>query len=206
MAVIRKIEPSKHVSGRYLVWLEEREPLRVTAEEVLAFGLRAGQTLSAEEEAQLRRAGAASGVRETAARIVGAKPLSRGELLERLRRKGASEQDALDAADWLEELGVLNDAAYAALVVRHYSARGYGEKKLRQELWKRRIPQPLWEEALLQAENAEESLPRLIERRLAGKTPDRQELGRLQNYLLRRGYRWDEVRDALEQYGAEDMN
>ena len=42
-------------------------------------------------------------------------------------------------ADRMEELGFLNDAAYAAQVVRYYSAKGYGERKLRDELYRRGI-------------------------------------------------------------------
>ena len=40
----------------------------------------------------------------------------------------------------MEELGFLNDAAYAAQVVRYYSAKGYGERKLRDELYRRGFP------------------------------------------------------------------
>lgn len=202
MAVIQKIEASKRVPGRYLVWLGEKELLRVTADELLAFQLCAGRELTEEEVQSITQAGQASGVRATAARMVGAKPMSRGELLERLRKKGASEEDAADAAGWLEELGALNDGAYAALVVRHYSRKGYGEKKLREELWRRRVPQALWPEALSQAEDAGEAVERLIAQRLKGRVPDERELGRLQSYLLRRGYSWSQVREGLSRIGG----
>ena len=40
MRLIEKLEPSRHVQGRFLVWLEgEREPLRVTENEVASFAL-----------------------------------------------------------------------------------------------------------------------------------------------------------------------
>lgn len=205
MAVIQKIEPSKHVEGRYLVWLGEKTFLRVTAEEVVSFHLYTGKELTEDEVQSLTEAGQSSGVRATAARMVGAKPLSRGELLDRLKRKGASEQDAEDAADWLEELGVLDDSAYASLVVRHYSRKGYGVKKVQEELWKRKVPRALWAEALTQMEDTGETISRLIDQRLKGRTPDQQELGKLQSFLLRRGYSWGDVRDALQRYdtGAE---
>ena len=38
--------------------------------------------------------------------------------------------------------------AYAAQVVRYYSAKGYGERKLRDELYRRGVPRELWDEAL----------------------------------------------------------
>lgn len=202
MVIIQKIEPSKHVEGRYLVWLGEKTFLRVTAEEVLSFHLYTGKELTEEEVQALNRAGEASGVRATAARMVGAKPLSRGELLDRLKRKGASEQDAEDAASWLEELGVLDDSAYAALVVRHYSRKGYGVKKLQEELWKRRVPRELWAEALAGAEPPEEQIDRLIAQKLRGRVPDEKELGRVQAFLLRRGFSWQDVREGLARCGG----
>ena len=42
------------------------------------------------------------------------------------------------AADWLEDLGAIDDAAYARLVARHYGARGYGPGRVREELRRRR--------------------------------------------------------------------
>ncbi|MCD8341183.1 MAG: recombination regulator RecX [Clostridiales bacterium] len=204
MPTIQKLEESKHVSGRYLVWLGEKELLRVTAEEVLSFGLYTGKELTEEEVAQLSQAGQTSGARAAAAKLVGAKPMSRGELTEKLLRKGYSAEDAESAADWLEELGVLDDGAYAAMVARHYTAKGYGLRKVQDELWRRKVPRALWAEALAQAEPPEEAIDKLIAQKLQGKTPDQRELGKVQNFLLRRGFSWTEVREGLERYGAEE--
>ncbi|MCD8159603.1 MAG: recombination regulator RecX [Clostridiales bacterium] len=206
MPIIQKLEESKHVSGRYLVWLGEKELLRVTEAEVLSFGLYTGRELTEEEVARLSQAGQTSGAKATAARMVGAKPMSRGELTEKLRRKGCAPEDAEGAADWLEELGVLDDRAYAVMVVRHYTAKGYGLRKAQDELWRRKVPRELWAEALAQAEPSGEAIDRLIAQKLRGRTPDRQELGKVQNFLLRRGFSWDEVKEGLERYGAEDVS
>lgn len=202
MAVIQKLEESRRVPGRYLVWLGEKELLRVTAEEVVSFGLFTGKELTEDEVSALSAAGQTSGAKATAARMVGAKPMSRGELLERLRRKGYSQQDAEDAAAWLEELGVLDDGAYAALVARHYAGKGYGVRRIQDELWRRKVPRELWSEALAGAEPPEGQIDRLIAQKLRGRTPDEKELGKVQAFLLRRGFSWSDVREALERYGG----
>lgn len=41
-----------------------------------------------------------------------------------------------------------------------------------------------------------------MERRLRGRVPDEKELSRVQSYLLRRGFDWQQVREALERRGA----
>jgi len=103
----------------------------------------------------------------------------------------------------MEELGYLNDAAYAVNVVRHYSAKGYGERKLRDELYRRGVPRDLWDEALQQAGSPDEALDAFIAKKLAGKTPDPKELKKVSDALARRGYHWNDISAALRRYGAE---
>ena len=103
----------------------------------------------------------------------------------------------------MEQLGYLNDAEYAARVVRHYSAKGFGERKLRDELCRRGVPQDLWTDALEQAEDPSGAIDAFVAKKLAGKTPDRQELKKISDALARRGYRWPDISDALRRYGAE---
>ena len=87
-------------------------------------------------------------------------------------------------------------------MVRSYSARGYGERKLRDELYRRGVPRELWEDALAQREDPAQAIDALVEKRLRGRTPDRQELKKLSDALARRGYRWGEIHEALRRYGA----
>lgn len=204
MPKVIKIEPSKHINGRFLVFFGE-EPVKVTEDEVLMFSLFPGKELSEQELLELRRAGQLSSAKAAAARMLSAKPMSRGELIQKLLTKGEDPAAAEAAADRLQELGVVNDAAYAALVVRHYCARGYGVKKLENELYRRKVPRPLWSEALKEAQDSEETIDRLIEQKLRRQTGplDAKALSKLQNFLLRRGFGWSEVHDALARVNAE---
>ena len=52
--------------------------------------------------------------------------LSKKEVQHRLTKKGATEEQAADTADWLETLGAVDDEGYAGVIVRHYGAMGYG--------------------------------------------------------------------------------
>ena len=54
--------------------------------------------------------------------------------------KGIEYTMAEKAADRLLELGVLDERAYAAMVARHYAAKGYGPKRVEQELRRRELP------------------------------------------------------------------
>ena len=131
---ITRIENSKHVQERVLVYLEEGDPLRITGHELLQFGLYPGMDLSPQLVVQLQAAGQRSEGRVKAARLASGRMMSRKELTDKLSRKGIDPDTAEETADWLESLGAVDDAAYAGVIARHYAASGYGPGRVRQEL------------------------------------------------------------------------
>ena len=200
---IVKIEQSKHKQGRVLVHLEGGDLLRITEDELLRFDLYTGLDISPETMVELQKYAARSDARLRAVNMISARPLSRRELQKRLTNKGAEESDAEAAADWLENIGALDDLAYAKTVVRHYSESGYGEAKLRDELRRRGVPRELWEEALSTAPDPAETLSRVIASRTRGKRLDEKNRKKLSDLLLRRGFSWRDVRSALSALGEE---
>lgn len=201
--VIQELKPSKRVEGRWLAVLEDGSILRLGENEVIDFALYAGKELT-EEEAEAMMASARRGIwKEKTLDLLTRKPQSRKELERKLKEWGAGEADSAALCDRMEELGYLNDAAYAAQVVRYYSAKGFGEKKLRDELYRRGIPRDLWDQALDQAEDPAEAIDVFVAKKLAGKDPDRKELQKVSAALARRGYSWSDINDSLRRYGAE---
>ena len=88
-------------------------------------------------------------------------------------------------------------------MARHYSAKGYGERKLRDEFYRRGISRELWEDALAQVQDSSQAIDAFLDKKFAGRTPDRQELKKASDALARRGYRWSEINEGLRRYGAE---
>lgn len=198
---IEKIEKSKRKQGRILVHLEGGDLLRITQSELLHFGLYAGLDIDEETVVKLQKLGKRSETRVRAANMVSARPLSRKELSRKLCDKGASSEDAEGAADWLEEIGALDDAAYAAMLVRHYSAMGYGEGKLREELYRRGVPRELWDGAIAEAPEAQSILTKVIAQKTKGKALDEKNRRKLCDLLLRRGFSWRDVKAAMNRLG-----
>ena len=198
---ISKLTASKHKKGRILVQLEGGELLRVGEREVAAFGLYAGKELTAEERSALEQAARESGLKDRALSLLTARPLSRKELIDRLiERADATEKEAEAVADELERLGLLNDRTYAETLVRHYSARGYGPYRLREELRRRGVPRAYWDEALDNLDDPAEAIDALLRQKLRGRTADRKELKRASDYLARKGYSWNDISAALRRY------
>lgn len=208
---ISKLEPSQRVKGRWLVWLDDGSLLRVSENEVVSFALYAGMELTDDSFDSLTAAAGVSAVRSKALDLISARPLSRRELIQKLtaqprdreKQPLATPEQAEEAADWLERLGYLNDAEYAKTVARHYSAKGYGDRKVRDELFHRGVPRVLWDAALEEAQSPEDGVDAFLHSRLKGSTPDARELKRVSDALARRGYRWDEIKEGLRRYGAE---
>ena len=192
---ISKIEPSCHVKGRILLFFESGECWKATEQEVLAFSLYPGKTLSDEESRALERACGRSGAKARAAEMIGRQALSKKELQKRLVRKGSSEEDAAAAADWLEDIGALDDENYARVVARHYAAAGYGPAKVRDELYRRGVPRELWDAAI----------ERYAAAKLRGKAADEAALGRVAAGLRRRGFRWEDIKPVLDRLRGEAL-
>lgn len=193
---IERIERSRHKKGRILVFLEDGACLKITEQELLDFGLRSGDELSGEILSRLKDAAGVSNTRAAAAGIIGRRPMSRRDLERRLQEKGASEGEARYAAEWLEAIGALNDAEYAAALVRHYGGMGYGPAKIREKLYEKGIPKDLWEDALAELPENDSQIDAFLEKKLCGALPDEKEKRRLTNALLRRGYPWSDIKSA----------
>lgn len=200
--VIRELKPSKRVQGRWLVVLEDGSILRVGEKEVIDFALYAGKELTEDEAQAIVEAARRTGLKEKTINLLARKPMSRRELERKLGEWEAGEEETAAICDRMEELGFLNDGEYAARLVRHYSAKGYGERKLRDELYRRGIPREFWEEALARVEDSAGAIDAFVEKKLAGKTVDQKELKKVSDALARRGFSWSDISNALGRYGA----
>ncbi len=169
--VIQDLKPSQRVEGRWLAVLEDGSILRLGEDEVVDFALYAGKELSEGEAEALTQAARRSGLRRESPQPADSQthvPPGAGAEAPKLGGGGGGGSRHRDR---MEELGFLNDAAYAAQVVRYYSAKGYGERKLRDELYRRGIPRELWDEALEGAEDPSAAIEEFLRKKLEGHAP-----------------------------------
>lgn len=200
---VERVEASKHKKGRVLVFLGDGACLKITEQELLDFGLRSGDELDEETLKRLKEAAGVSNTRAAAADLIGKRAMSRRDLERKLQEKGASETEARYAAEWLEAIGALNDAEYAAALARHYSRLGYGPARVREKLYEKGVPRELWEDALEELPADGGQVDAFLRSKLRGRTPDEKEKRRLTNALLRRGFPWGEVKAAWRRLGEE---
>lgn len=187
--------------GRLTVCFEDGEEIKSTLGVVTDMRLYSGLELDDETLEELRLASHRSIMRERALEYVSRRPMSRRELTDKLIRKGEDEDTAEYCALWLEKNGFINDESYSAAISRHYAAKGYGACRIRAELSRRGINRELWEGALSAIPEDTSKLDKLVSVRL--KAPeDREQVGKLFQFLYRRGYSWDDIRAALSRFNA----
>lgn len=200
---IQELKPSKRVKGRWLAVLEDGSILRIGEKEVIDFSLYAGKELAEETVERILDSARRGELKEKTIALLARKPMSRVELLGKLREWEAGEEEANAICDRMEELGFLNDAEYAARLVRHYSAKGYGTHKVRDELRRRGVPRELWDAALEEMEDSAGAIDAFLAKKLAGRAVDRKELKKITDALARRGFSWSEIGEAVRRYDAQ---
>lgn len=184
------------------VELDDGRDIKSTLGVVTDMRLFSGRELDEAELDELETASRRTITRERAVELLSRRQYSHAEIQKKLIDKGEDEDTARYCADWLEEHGLINDESYAEAVARHYAAKGYGAGRVRAELSRRGISRELWDGAVDAMPEDTSKIDRFIASRLSD-TNDRDEVRRVSQALMRRGYSWDDIRDALERRRTE---
>ena len=199
-----KLTPSGKIKDRYYLDFDSGESLTVTINQIADYSIFTGRVLSDDEFEALKGDAEKVSARARALRMLGHRPMSRKEVTDRLQDKGTEEETANETVDWLESIGALNDEEYARQIVRHYSAKGYGAGRIKDELYKRGVPRDMWDEAMSERPDSDETVYKLLKAKLKSENPDRAEMTKAANALYRRGFSWDEIKRAVNKFETEE--
>lgn len=150
--------------------------------------------------------------REICLRLLTARPRTRAELAAALHRHGISDEVAEQVLDRLDEVGLVNDAAFAETFVRSgHVHRGLGSRALSAELRRRGVAAAVARGAVsaVDGDDEEQRARELVRRRLRGSTPCEETtlVRRLVGMLARKGYpeglSYHVVRDELRRGGVD---
>lgn len=139
-------------------------------------------------------------------------PRSRAQLADKLAQRGADDAVAERVLDRFEEVGLVDDAAFAEVLVRSQrSGRGLGRRALAQELRRKGVDDETARASLetIDEESERELARGLVERRLRSLrgVPYDKQVSRLMGMLARKGYpgglALSVVREALTATGPD---
>lgn len=187
---------------RFTLIFDDGTELKTTLGIITGRFIRSGMDFDGETYNELVSASGLAMAKARALRIINARPMSREELRKRLIEKGETPENAEACADWLCRMGLINDAEYAGSVVRHYAAKGYGSARIKQELRHHGVPREMWDEAMLQMPEQDAYLERFIRARLS-EPGDRAQVKKVSDALFRRGYSWEQIKHALNEFDTQ---
>lgn len=199
--IIRELKQTSQ--ERFTLIFDDGSELKTTLAVVTDYFLRGGIELDGDRYREVYNASTLSLCKARAMRIINTRAMSRKEMRDKLVEKGESPENAEFCADWLCEMGLINDRVYAGSVVRHYAAKGYGAVRIKQELRRHGVPSEYWDEALSEMPQQDDKLERFIASRLSDPS-DRAQIQKISNALYRRGYSWDQIKHALNNFTSEE--
>ena len=208
---ISSIERQQKRPDRVNVYLDGAFGFALSEEEAVAAGLRRGQRLSAAEVAALRDRETDRQAYESALIYLSFRPRSAAEIERSLAEKGHDSARVAAVLDRLRGAGLVDDAAFARYWIANRDAFSpRGERALRAELRQKGVADDVIAAVLEEVTDAEEGKSsRAVE---SGRKKARQLRGldrqvfrqRLGGFLARRGFGYDEIREAVDALWAED--
>ena len=182
---------------------EDGTDMRLYRQTVEDFALYTGKELTETELAQLREAAGKMSAKMRAVRIVSASSVSKKDLMQRLVQKGEDPAQAQEAVAWMSDLNLLDDREVARQVVARCISKGYGMARAKQALYEKKVPKAYWDEALADYPDQVEHIAEFLRSRL-GSNPDKKEVQRTIDALLRRGHSYGQIRKVMNGISFDD--
>lgn len=182
------------------VTLDDGTRIRMQASVVMDYGLYPGLELGEQQLAELAAGVKRASARARAVRIVSATASTQAALERKLIQKGEDPDDARQAVQWLKDLNLLDDGKVARQLVLGAVRKGYGPARIKQILFEKQVPRQDWDDALALIPDMGDAIDVFLQKRFGGLTPDRKQMDKAINALLRRGHSWGDIRAALQRY------
>ena len=131
--------------------------------------------------------------------LLSRRPHGTKELIKKLCEKGHEKESAEKACDRLLELGLLNDEEFARILANElYERKGYGIKRIKQELAFRGIDREIVENAIDSLDiDTQTRIILVIKKKYLNKINDEKGRKRAIDGLMRLGYSYSDIKSAL---------
>ena len=179
---LTSLEPRR--KGLTQLYLDGEPGPKLDTEVVLLARLQPGDILSEEELQELVERSDARRAQEKALYLLEHRSHSKRELTEKIARTAASREAAQAAADHLEEIGLVDDRAFAETYARElFQRKRYGARRVRQELSRKGVGRDI--------------IDQVLERRYPTWREDEKARRRAVAALQRLGYSFEQVRAVM---------
>ena len=165
----------------------------------LSMGIYNGKEVGDDELNEIKQTVSVRRAYNYAVNLLSRRDHSERELVTKLAQKGYTD-GAEEAIAKLRNGGYVSDERFARLFVRELQTlKKYGKKRIEQELYRKGIDREIIREVLDETEFEQSELVSLIERKYGRYLSDEKGVAKTINGLLRMGYSYGEIRDALKE-------
>jgi regulatory protein len=208
---VTALETQQNDPERVSVFIDGQYAFGLAWDLAVQAGLRKGQHLSQQQQQALLEEEQRLRARRVALDYIAYRARTAEEVRRKLARKGFPE-DAVEAAvARMAGLGYLDDEAYARTYVRSkLSGRGYGPERLRADLRRRGVAPAVVEAALAEMVEPDDLRETALQQgrqrwqRLASEADPAKRRKKLSDFLARRGYGFDLIREVAEVLEREE--
>lgn len=134
---------------------------------------------------------------------------SKKELTEKLIKKEYDVSVAKEVADYLEEAGYIDDADYARrYILDAVKLKKHGVVRIKRDLSIKGIDRDIIDKVIIDMDiDTDSVLTDLIEKKAFNiDLNDEKQLNRLHGFLLRRGFKYGDINDAISEYRSKKEN
>lgn len=184
--------------GRYSIYLDGKYAFSLSDTELLQSGIRLGREYSTGEVQQLQQTALLDKAMMRALDYLARRPRSTWEIQDYLRRKEYDSPTIAIILNKLSDYGYLDDRKFAeAWVNSRRLLKPTSLRRLRQELLQKHVDREVIDEVLQADETDEQAVLQELINKKRGLSRYRQEPQKLVAYLLRQGFRYDDIKAAL---------
>lgn len=203
--IITKITPSDE-AGKREIFIDDAPFCTLSADLVMEFDLHVGQQFAERDLDELICKVEAKRALQKAYTYLSYGAMSRKKLLDKLAHAEFDDAPSQMAADRLEELGLIDDAAYAARLIEVMrTVKRWGEGRVRQELFVRGIPADIIDESLADEFDERDNIRYHLERKYRKRNlSDAAERKKVSAGLARLGFSFDDIRAVINEYASEE--
>ena len=164
----------------------------------LSMGIWNGKEVDEDELEEIRQTVSVRRAYNYAVNLLSRRDHSERELMTKLTQKGYGD-GAEEAINKLRDRGYVSDERFARLFVRELQTfKKYGKKRIEQELYRKGVDREIIRIVLEETDFDEGELVSLIRRKYGRYLSDEKGVAKTINGLLRMGYSYGEIRNALK--------
>jgi regulatory protein len=195
---ITAIKAQVKTQGRYSIYVDEKFTFGLSELGLINSGIRVGHEITAEQLEQYKESAQVDKAYGRVMDLIARRPRSEWELRDYLKRKGQDEQVIEEILNTLSIRGYVNDEDFARRWVESRRLlKPISKRKLQLELKQKRIPDEIIKSVLSEDDADEvEVLQAEIEKKR--RQTRYQDETKLIAYLARQGYRYDDIKQALQ--------